>query len=67
MRDGRGGSSDVFLVSRRGELFAMKRVSKARLKPKQRQMVAEEMAILKQIQHPFVRSRFEYTRDDHGR
>lgn len=51
---GRGGSSDVFLVSKRDGLFAMKRVAKARLKPFQLRLVREEMEILRQVHHPFI-------------
>ena len=51
---GRGGSSDVFLVSKKGELYAMKRVAKGRLKPHQLKLVAEEMAILRKMRHPFI-------------
>ena len=58
---GRGSWADVFLVSRggsgvdAGRYFAMKRVSKSHLKPKQLSMVHGEASILKQVQeHPFI-------------
>jgi len=59
---GRGGTGDVFLVRRlyrgagaeEGPLSAMKRISKARLQPAQRERVLEECEILKNIAHPFI-------------
>jgi len=59
---GRGGTGDVFLVrqlyrgagAEEGPLSAMKRISKARLQPAQRERVLEECEILKNISHPFI-------------
>ena len=61
---GRGGSADVFLVRRSagggktaddGQLYAMKRIPKARLSPARLAHVREERAILRALgAHPFL-------------
>ena len=54
---GRGSCADVYLVRRGGsggELYAMKRISKAALAPQQVERVLEESRILSSVDHPFL-------------
>ena len=70
---GRGGSSDVFLVQdTRGSgdggknVYALKRINKARLRPNQLAQIAEECAILSTVHHPYIVDLKEAFQTDSG-